>query len=324
MIIWLVLMEVSKQDLLTLHTMVNKGKFKEGLDYASTQGFTCTQSRTGILFIRCYLGLNDPERALCALSEIKNPRRKCRDLIFDYYVNEGDYDTAFKMFEDSPYEKVSSDLVWIFKEGVSKKIKHLVLNRMLWSRVKVCGDYGLEKVLGNTILGLKRKCLTDTQVEKIRLGMRITDSRALERKFPKNTVIIDGANVLHSGKGKKSMPRLYDMYRRVKSDGFYPVVVLNWRYCVHDMDFMNSERGMDDDCYSIYFSIKLKVPVVTNDEFRNHIFKYPELAEWFPDMLAKYDDGGIKYPQSYTHCIQKTHGKYYIPTVEDGVFIVQN
>lgn len=173
-------------------------------------------------------------------------------------------------------------------------------------------------------------------------------------KENKQKVIIDAGNVLFSKKGEVTIDGykyLLNMVEYFKSKKIIPLVIIHSRHL--KKNFRGSQRpvevvkiidklkeinqsyifetpyGMNDDYFILYCSISLKSKIITNDNYKDHIFSFRTnikdddnnyLESFVEDLLVKYNyndhDIGIKESDLFliSHCIQVVNNVLYIPT----------
>jgi len=166
-----------------------------------------------------------------------------------------------------------------------------------------------------------------------------------------HNIILDGANILYSA-GKvtfDSYKLLNKIYMQLLKSGYKPIVVLcnkhyknikkfpkdvqnvvKYIYSVWkcNSDLYETPVYINDDCIFIYIAISLNAQVVSNDKFRDHIFKISfkdfnndVLKRWIRDNVITFVGDKLTFPPPYSRQIQVIEDKYYIPT-DNNMFLV--
>lgn len=155
-------------------------------------------------------------------------------------------------------------------------------------------------------------------------------------KIKTSDVIIDGGNVLFSRKNK-SIENLNNIIqlslRKFKS----PVIILHQRHkkfldknnfskiCENYIYF--TPYDIYDDYFLILGMIINKIPIITNDKFRDHIFevfkifdtKNNQISNYIKEMILSYNHTRIENMKIFSNCIQFDDNHIYVPSV-DGFF----
>ena len=154
-------------------------------------------------------------------------------------------------------------------------------------------------------------------------------------KFRKYTsfadVIIDGGNVLYSSKDKNvvNLENIISLsYQQFKN----PLIIIHHRhkklmmendfYSKYEKNIYLSPFNVYDDYFLILGLLCNKIPIISNDKFRDHIYeifklfnsKNNQLSNYIKEMTLSYNETNINSPNSYSKCIQYDEDNIYVPT----------
>lgn len=173
-----------------------------------------------------------------------------------------------------------------------------------------------------------------------------------------NKIIIDGGNILFSERGVvnvNSYKVLINTITHLKNEKFYPIVVLHTRHLkTQDKDKKIVEKinelnkkfskyicetpwNKNDDLYILHLSFILRCKILTNDNYKDHIFNFKSnfsdkdnniIKNYIEDFIVKYsvsdskviiDSGGLCL---YSNCVQYRQDEIYIPTLDGNVLSI--
>ena len=169
-------------------------------------------------------------------------------------------------------------------------------------------------------------------------------------------VFIDGANVLRHLNQKvptlESYQRLFKIYMKLLKSNYKPLVILHRRHqkaikkifgngvvakmingiILGEMDVFFTPYNMNDDEFFIWGALHTpRSMVVSNDQFRDHIFKISDediysktLVKWMQNTMITFkskhkQDSSVKilFPQKISYIAQKNGGHWHVP-IGDG------
>ena len=171
-------------------------------------------------------------------------------------------------------------------------------------------------------------------------------------------IIIDAGNVLYSVRGEiteDGYNNLINIIEFLKRINYVPIVIIHTRHlktkykgkdkdkgiidCISKIKKINSKYIFEtpyqknDDFYIIYTGFYLSCQIITNDNFKDHIFKFRtnevesdenEIENCIEDLIIKYESSkknlGIT-PSSIQHiskCIQVIDKMVYIPNLNNN------
>ena len=181
----------------------------------------------------------------------------------------------------------------------------------------------------------------------------------ITRFNPINFVIIDAGNILFSKQGRITIhgyKNLLSLVQQLKSMNKIPLIVIHCRHLklrfrgknkneriinlIHQIKnesefIMETPYNQNDDHYIIYLSLKYQIPVVTNDNYKDHIFNFKSnvmsneenaIQNYIDSMLIKYNFSNrnivIDKIHNYSKCIQVIDNVCFIPYEDDFTQIV--
>ncbi len=149
-------------------------------------------------------------------------------------------------------------------------------------------------------------------------------------------VIIDGGNVLFCKK-EKNVENLKNILSLSLKSFKNPLIIIHQRHkkiMTKNEFFSNNKKyiyftpfDVYDDYFLILGMIMNKIPIITNDKFRDHIFeifklfdsKNNQLSNYIKEMTLSYNNFKIQNVSKYSKCIQFDEKYIYIPT-KSGFF----
>jgi len=198
----------------------------------------------------------------------------------------------------------------------------------------------LEKNVSNIDCKLKILNFDDLELNKIceiiKDKINIKCLNVLKNKIQKYKYkyVLDGGNILLYNKGKtnfKSYKFLISMLEKLKDEN--PLLVIHHKYLkkgnnkninnLIDNLYKNYKNNIfttpyknNDDYYILYSSLILRIPIISNDNFKDHIFFVGQktLKNFLNRYVLKYDNLNIETIKTYSKCIQIIDGNIYIPT----------
>lgn len=177
-----------------------------------------------------------------------------------------------------------------------------------------------------------------------------------ETKFKINNInnnimaIIDGGSVIHSNSGiitNNSINDLINIIIMTKETIGMPIVIIHKRHLktipmllqkLKELDVLYhfTPPNINDDLFIInyFLALKTKAFIITNDKFRDHIFKYEKSnkesnKEYFKYIIQQQtlnfscSLNKIQEKPTYSLCIQIIDNDIYIPSI-DGFTLVKN
>lgn len=155
----------------------------------------------------------------------------------------------------------------------------------------------------------------------------------------KTDVIIDGGNVIFSTK-QKNIQNIINVFTNTMKQFKNPLIIIHKRHkkFMIDNNFYHKYKkyiyltpfSVYDDYFLILGMIINKIPIITNDKFRDHIFeifklfdsKNNQLSNYIKEMTLSYNKFSIDNVKNYSKCIQYDDNYIYIPT-KDGFYIME-
>ena len=80
----------------------------------------------------------------------------------------------------------------------------------------------------------------------------------------------------------------------------------------------------NDDYYILLASLKLKLPIISNDNFKDHIFDVSNniFRNFIDRYVLKYDNTVIESLKSYSMCIHVIDDNIYVPIKDKSFYKV--
>ena len=150
-------------------------------------------------------------------------------------------------------------------------------------------------------------------------------------------IVIDGGNVLYSYKGRKNQVgywRLNTIISYLKKNGFQPLVILHQKHKFQtDCLIYRSPYGLNDDIFLLLAALTHQSTyILSNDCFRDHIFKY-SIVIGSLNLLQQFElDYRLSYSfsqknfilspiRSFSYLIQHTNTAFQIPTASGWLHV---
>ncbi len=201
---------------------------------------------------------------------------------------------------------------------------------------------------------LKKIGFTETEIDTILDSLSSKIPRKIyasyKKQFSGYEYVIDGANVLFSGKGKinlESYQRLDSVIKRIEQCTNKYLIVLHERHFKYtgrdrakitricnswkDGNICSTPKKLNDDWFAIMAAMMCyPCYIVTNDQFRDHVYYVSDkLKHWKLDYGVGYEFVGrmeckLAYPSSYSRVIQVSEEgtEYYVPVDNSDTWIV--
>ena len=296
---------------------------------------------------------------------VEHTRKRHVLLIMDKYLQEKKYIRACEYFMNlmMNYVVEGSDIVGFLNPEVPREILEQVLDHIIGLPTKVPRQEALHCIPANAETAQEHKLelldFTETQVQCLmsNLDQTFKEQAKARRKNVQSAApqatehydyIIDGANVLFYRdrriclNGYKRITGLLKALHQHKP-GCTILLVLHerhfrpkdkWKGAAYShirgwkkyAEVLQTPRGFNDDYYSLLNSFpRPNSLLVTNDKFRDHIFKLSSkehnldlIAQWRQEKVIEYDfdydDVSLLLPQPFSFRVQKIGNKYYVPT----------
>ncbi len=201
---------------------------------------------------------------------------------------------------------------------------------------------------------LRKFSLSQKKINKLLSNIKKThfisdknkQSLATFNNFIKNRdidVFIDGNNVIYSYKGKVTnigFNRLMKIYNILSTNNKSFVITLHIKYKTSFNKYIKSKKfrlnmkniyytpyNHNDDWFFLYGALKSNAMIITNDKFRDHIFKLSsedlisnDLSRWMDNNIITYvanHDVKLVYPSNISYKIQKNSSKWHLPIGND-------
>jgi hypothetical protein len=311
------------------------------------------------------------EKALKCFEETVNPRKKNASLLLSFLLSQQQFAQAAHFYHTKLLPKFSpdeSDLAGFLAPAVGHDIRAGVLDTLLGQPLIVTPVSDVPVHAYDPAWGLKKIKFTAEQREYLLKSLSTVFKagnqekayhRILEHKREYDYVIY-AANVIcyidrkFTETGFRRLVKVIHALRgAVRSREPRILVVLHERHFNHQsrgikeacsrmyrnpcVTIVKTPHRFNDDYYYLLNAISRDTLLVTNDQFRDHVFAMSRkegslnlLTQWRQEMGVEYDQirsdsGGpsqivLKHPLEYSYRIQKTEGDggitYYVPCQE--------
>ena len=177
--------------------------------------------------------------------------------------------------------------------------------------------------------------------------------------YQKNKIVIDGGNILFSEKGDvnlSSYKLLLNSLKFFKEEGFIPILIIHNRHMkenskLRNKGILDSLRSdfeefifetpykQNDDLYILYAAFFCNCEIISNDKFRDHIFKFKNNLDEKESSLFKnfIEDSSVIYSFNknnkilvsekdlsyFSKCIQLIENQIHIPTVDGDLYSLE-
>lgn len=302
-----------------------------------------------------YFISNDDDTRIAFLLESVEPYLMKRDYMhFIKYYYDDNCDLALDIFQNKVigrFEILQKDLEYILEY---KLIKLIPLMDGLFIKSALC-DYKMltpeevEYTFKQTD-SLKMYTIPSKQIESILTEVQKESGLVINVKH-KISAIIDGGSVIHSRCGNISVNSLNDLVmisKVVQTTLGDPLVVIHKRHLktIPNLEKELQKNGivyyltphkMNDDLFILNFFLSLgtKPYIITNDMYRDHIFKF-EKSKGIKFGLSQFKDvveqqtisfditrNWLNFKPDVSVCIQK-YGEHYIIPHVNGNFLFCN
>lgn len=321
-----------------IYNKINKGLFDESIILLNQNKNKISFQEYYSLLIRSLIGsknYNEVEKILLKFN-IKLMKRDYISYIIEIYnINKLKSIELFN-FTVNNYNLDKKDIDLLISNNMKELLK-ILENAYLLTSFKS----NVEK--GN----IKFKLINFNQSElnnicnklKKHMNSKFLKKLILKIKNSKFNYILDGGNILFSNKGKnnfKSYKYLISLLEKVKDSN--PLLIIHQKYLkINNKKNVNNQIEYliknfsnnifktpyknNDDYYIIFSSLLLNVPIISNDNFKDHIFTINNIIfkNYLNRYLLKYNNLDIECLKTYSKCIQIINDNIYIPS-EDGYF----
>lgn len=309
---------------------------------------------TSILIIRYLVMCNKVDEAHDFFTDLDHAltRKRHAHLIMSAYINmDGRIADALRYFDIivAYYGIEAIDIEPFLVASVTSAAKHYVLDKAVGQPLKM--EIPNLTPVSYSDLDNKPEKLDFTESQRDSLMSSMNEIFVVKGQVPTINLdidykfIIDGANVLFFSDRKiciNGYRRITNMLTRL--NGGRVLLVLHQRHfkptgkfrgAVYkeiskwesnsNVDICKTPFGFNDDYYSLINAFpRSNSYLITNDKFRDHIFKLSKkthsldlVAQWRQEKIIEYDfDHGnlvLEHPLSYSFRIQYLGGKYYVP-----------
>ncbi len=311
------------------------------------------------LIIKFYMTTNQDKNLDKIYEENKRSLMKRDILNYCKYYYYKDYLKSLEnfIFLIENYNLDSSNLEFILESNMEKFL--FLLDGKF---IKLEKTYSLQYVrdLSNIKKYNFNKIIVDKILEKICIDINKKDCLKLINKvneFKMNKIIIDGGNILFFYNGKickKGYQLLLDLINYFYDQNIIPILVIHKRHLklnknnninkiiielikLNDEFIFRTPYNKNDDLFILFIGLNLECNIITNDNFKDHIYKFRTngkdseenlVEKYLEDLICKYSINFSNFKiekldyLNKSMCIQINNNRVCIPTTEDRfVFI---
>ena len=283
-----------------------------------------------ILLSRYYVLKNDEESLIELLDSTKDIFRKRQlQIVIAYLISVKKEEKAFLLFERyiSKFEIEGQDIEPFLETEFAKIILEKYINEpILFKNLKSnTNDTSLLKIIP----------FSEKENEKIINILKKRNLIEIPEFDEKFDFIIDGANVLYSVSktiSEKSYKKLLYVIEKCTN----PCLVIHEKYLKNEfikseiakrgIKYIKTPYGRNDDLYILMVALKYNTRIITNDQFRDHIFKFQErfFKSWLDDTLVPYSSVSpfsLQIP-TFSKRIQKVNENSFYLYTTSGWYII--
>jgi hypothetical protein len=286
------------------------------------------------------------------------------DKIIKFELNEKDLMSVFDCYKKHKEYNCKNFNKWLIHYGDSISYYFAKEIDCVYNQSK--NQTKFESIKKGICDGVKLKKIHISRSEKNKL-MKNIEKHYMEKhrknmnkmkKFIKNKkhdMIIDAANVLYSKSTItfNSYKILHKIYMKLLKEGYKPLIVICDKHKKNIRKFKKTQRAIishiynmwdytedlfetppyiNDDWIFMYMAFNNNAMVVSNDNFKDHIYnisfkdsKHKDvLKKWIENNSVKHESDDLIYPPSYTKEIQNINDKLYVPIEDKNMCIILN
>lgn len=254
--------------------------------------------------------------------------------LIKYYYNTN-YLLALNIYESKILGRITS-----------KDIDYIIENNMYKLLTKLDGTFvktSLSQLSHDNIIStdiLKLFILSDDIINPILQDIEKETKFKINNINPNIKAIIDGGSVIHTHYGMITSNSLIDLiniisktYEKIGE----PIVIIHKRHLKtipnllqklkeHNVNYHFTPPNINDDLFIInyFLALKTKAFIITNDKFRDHIFKYEKLNYIIRQQILNFSCNNyiLQEKPTFSNCIQVIGTDIYIPIQsEEGKFM---
>ena len=323
----------------TLHQANNNSDVFEKIIEEHTMEKICSLNHNGIVSnLLEYFIKTDHNKIETLLSYITVGlmKRDYMHLIKYYYDNNLNH--AIDIFQNKiiiQFELLQQDVDYIL---INRMFKLLPFMEGLFLKTSYITDDIVmphESEVKLFLLGQKQiKCILEQIIEETNINIKTMKDYG---------AIIDGGSVIHSRSGtitKDSMNDLIMISNVAKISCGNPIVIIHKRHTKtiknlekelqkNNIDYFLTPYNMNDDMFILHFFLSLgTIPhIITNDKFRDHIYKFEKSKNnimnmsMFKDVILQQtvtfdiSRNWLDFKQDISYCIQKYKDGFIVPYI---------
>ena len=318
-----------------IYNKINQNKFDESLQILNENKSEISNQEYYSLMIKALIGKKDYFEVEKILNdkEIVLMKRDFMNYIKEIY--DTDREKAVTIFNNmnSKFELTDRDIDFLIENSFNEL---LILLDKCYLKTSLKSNYTETEIFR---LYNFNKIGINKIYTKLSLKIYKNCHYNLKRKISKKkfNYILDGGNILLSNKGRYNL-KSYKFLLKMMSNIENPLLIIHNKYFKNNKlesinkiintlkekysnnIFLTPYRN-NDDYYILLASLKLNLPIISNDNFRDHIFDVGSntLRNFIDRYVLKYDNTIVESLKSYSKCIQVIDNNIYVPT-NDGSF----
>jgi len=350
------IMNKKEQDMLArmLHEAYNDMETFETIIRQYNLGKLFDTHHNGIIskLLEYFISINDDSRIAFLLESVESVLMKRDYMHFIKYYYDNNCELAIDIFKQkvlSQFEILPKDLEYILEYKLLKLIPLMcgLFIRTSSVEYKIITIEEVEHTLKQSDT-LKMYTIPSNQIESILTEVQKESGVVINVKH-KISAIIDGGSIVHSRGGNITVNSLNDLItisKVVQSTLGNPLVVIHKRHLKtipnlekelqkNGISYYLTPHKMNDDLFILNFFLSLgtKPYIITNDMYRDHIFKF-EKSKGIKFGVSQFKDvveqqtisfditrNWLNFKPDVSMCIQK-YGEHYIVPHVNGNFLV--
>ena len=313
-----------------IYNKINQNKYDESLKLLNQSRLEMSNQEYYSLMIRALIGKKDYLEVENLLNdkEIVLMKRDFMNYIKEIYQTDREKSLIIFNNMKSKFELTDRDIDFLIENNFNELLKLLdkyYLKTSLKSNFTETENLSLYEF---------NKVDINDVYNKLSLKIYKNCHYNLKRKISKRkfNYILDGGNILLSNKGRYNL-KSYKFLLKMMSNIENPLLIIHNKYFKNNKleninkiintikekysnnIFLTPYRN-NDDYYILLASLKLKLPIISNDNFKDHIFDVGNniLRNFIDRYVLKYDNTIVESLKSYSKCIQVIDDNIYIPT----------
>lgn len=327
-----------------IYDNINKKKYNDSLELLEKNKNKIRSQEYYSFLIRIYNGKKEYEKVENILLDdsLKLMKRDYFSYIMVIFNNNMDKSIFFFRLILKKYNLTTKDIDFLINNNMVylfEMLNNYYLKTSLKSNIKDSSKINLRVIDFDSNL-------INSICSKLKLNVFKNYYNNLIKKIEnkKYNYVLDGGNILFSIKGKNSIKGyklLFSIMEKLKDKN--PLLIIHNKY----LKLINKSKGINeiikrlkdefidnifmtpyrnnDDYYILLSSLKINIPIISNDNFKDHKYLVCEemLNNYIDRYVLKYNYLEIDELKTYSNCIQIIDKVIYVPS-ESGNFFKVN